>query len=95
MEVPPSTTPATPETNVPVSEGSTMSETPPVKAPALASGQQFELDITRARIVVACWSCSSGKSYTTCALLKTLFQQGVLKWIRVYSHTVVANHEYD
>ena len=63
MEVPPSTTPAAPETNVPVSEGSTMSETPPVKAATPASGQQFELDTTCACIVVVCGACGSFKGY--------------------------------
>ena len=95
MEVPPSTTPATPEISVPVSEGNTISETSPGEVDAKTSGQQFQLDTTHTHIVVVCGDSGSGKSYSTCALLKTLFQQGILKWIRIYSHTVAANHEYD
>ena len=55
----------------------------------------FKMDTSRARIVVVCGACGSGKSYACRALLKTLFQQGILKWIRIYSHTAAANHEYD
>ena len=60
-----------------------------------SNGNQFKFDTSRARIIVVCGACGSGKSYATRALLKTLFQQGVLKWIRIYSHTAAANHEYD
>ena len=55
----------------------------------------FDMDTSRARIVVVCGACGSGKSYACRALLKKLFQQGILKWIRIYSHTAAANHEYD
>ena len=95
MEVPPSIIQATPETNVPVGDGNSEMEKPVAKTTAPASGQQFQLETTRARIVVVCGACGSGKSYATRALLKRLFQQGVLKWIRIYSHTAAANHEYD
>ena len=53
------------------------------------------MDSTRPRIVVVCGACGSGKSYATRALLRSMFEQGILKWIRIYSHTAAANHEYD
>ena len=53
------------------------------------------LDSTRPRIVVVCGACGSGKSYATRALLRSMFEQGILKWVRIYSHTAAANHEYD
>ena len=53
------------------------------------------LDSTRPRIVVVCGACDSGKSYAACTLLRSMFEQGILKWIRIYSHTAAANHEYD
>ena len=55
----------------------------------------FDTDTSRARFAVVCGTCGSGKIYACRALLKTLFQQGILKWIRIYSHTPAANHEYD
>ena len=55
----------------------------------------FDMDTSRARIVVVRDACGSGKRYACRALLKTLFQQGILKWMRIYSHAAAANHEYD
>ena len=34
----------------------------------------FDMDTSRARIVIVCGACGSGKSYACRALLKTLFQ---------------------
>ena len=53
------------------------------------------LDSTRQRIVVVCGACGSGKSYATRALLRYMFQQGILKRIRIFSHAAAANHEHD
>ena len=79
----------------PASDGKTIAPMDSSGSRGSSSGNQFELDTSRARIIVVCGACGSGKSYATRALLKTLFQQGVLKWIRIYSHTAAANHEYD
>ena len=51
------------------------------------------MDSTRPRIVVVCGACGSGKSYATRALLRAMFEQGILKWIRIYSHVAAANHK--
>ena len=53
------------------------------------------LDSTRPQIVVVCGACGSGKSYATRALLRSMFEQGILKCIRIYSHTAATDHDYD